>query len=81
MVCLTDRVENKTASSPGPDRVIITQDCEEAGVITHSGAQGNNFVECEAIEGDDDDDDDDDDSDDSGSDNSDGDSDEDDDSR
>ncbi|QPG98411.1 hypothetical protein C2857_007582 [Epichloe festucae Fl1] len=32
--------------SPGPDRVIITDGCQLAGVITHSGASGNNFVGC-----------------------------------
>ncbi|KZZ99205.1 Guanyl-specific ribonuclease F1 [Moelleriella libera RCEF 2490] len=31
---------------PGPDRVIITDSCDLAGVITHSGARGNNFVGC-----------------------------------
>ncbi|EFY92159.1 hypothetical protein J3458_004308 [Metarhizium acridum] len=33
--------------SPGPDRVIITQDCKQAGVITHHGAANkNSFVPC-----------------------------------
>ncbi|KAK2609103.1 hypothetical protein QQS21_002330 [Conoideocrella luteorostrata] len=32
--------------SPGPDRVIVTDSCQLAGVITHSGASGNNFVGC-----------------------------------
>ncbi|KAH0600771.1 hypothetical protein MHUMG1_01770 [Metarhizium humberi] len=32
--------------SPGPDRVIITKDCKQAGVITHKGASGNSFVTC-----------------------------------
>ncbi|PHH90330.1 hypothetical protein CDD83_3966 [Cordyceps sp. RAO-2017] len=31
---------------PGPDRVIITEDCEQAGQITHSGAGGSSFVGC-----------------------------------
>ncbi|CEJ83173.1 Putative Ribonuclease/ribotoxin [[Torrubiella] hemipterigena] len=31
---------------PGADRVIINANCEEAGVITHQGASGNNFVAC-----------------------------------
>ncbi|QUC21142.1 uncharacterized protein UV8b_05385 [Ustilaginoidea virens] len=31
---------------PGPDRVIITDDCEISGVITHTGASGNSFVGC-----------------------------------
>ena len=35
------------AGSPGPDRVIINQDCKPAGVITHTGAsQRNGFVSC-----------------------------------
>ena len=33
--------------SPGPDRVVITEDCELAGSITHTGASGNNFVACD----------------------------------
>ncbi|GJN73411.1 ribonuclease/ribotoxin [Purpureocillium lilacinum] len=32
--------------SPGPDRVVITQSCQQAGQITHTGASGNNFVGC-----------------------------------
>jgi hypothetical protein len=36
-----------TGGSPGADRVVITEDCEEAGAITHTGADGNNFVACE----------------------------------
>ncbi|RDA89715.1 hypothetical protein CP533_2518 [Ophiocordyceps camponoti-saundersi (nom. inval.)] len=31
---------------PGPDRVIITEDCRQAGQITHSGAGGNSFIGC-----------------------------------
>ncbi|EZF21996.1 hypothetical protein H112_05152 [Trichophyton rubrum D6] len=31
---------------PGPDRVIITKDCQRAGEITHSGAQKGGFVAC-----------------------------------
>ncbi|KAJ6789130.1 hypothetical protein PWT90_01522 [Aphanocladium album] len=30
--------------SPGADRVIINAKCQLAGVITHQGASGNNFV-------------------------------------
>jgi hypothetical protein len=37
-----------TGGRPGPDRVVITSDCREAGVITHSGAKGNAFVACES---------------------------------
>lgn len=34
--------------SPGPDRVVITEDsCRQAGTITHTGASGNNFVACQ----------------------------------
>ncbi|XWW97100.1 hypothetical protein V2A60_005081 [Cordyceps javanica] len=36
-----------TGGSPGADRVIINRQCDEAGVITHRGASGNNFVGCE----------------------------------
>ncbi|EGE06738.1 ribonuclease Th1 [Trichophyton equinum CBS 127.97] len=32
--------------SPGPDRVIITQKCERAGEITHTGAKRGGFVAC-----------------------------------
>ncbi|KAL7809066.1 guanyl-specific ribonuclease Th1 [Trichoderma gracile] len=32
---------------PGPDRVVIDGGCEIAGVITHTGADGNAFVACE----------------------------------
>jgi hypothetical protein len=32
---------------PGPDRVVIDGECEIAGVITHTGADGNAFVACE----------------------------------
>ncbi|KJZ77270.1 Guanyl-specific ribonuclease F1 [Hirsutella minnesotensis 3608] len=31
---------------PGPDRVIVTEDCQQAGQLTHTGASGNNFVGC-----------------------------------
>ncbi|QUC21124.1 uncharacterized protein UV8b_05367 [Ustilaginoidea virens] len=34
------------SGNPGPDRVIITRDCKLAGVITHQGANGNGFLEC-----------------------------------
>ncbi|GBF66940.1 extracellular guanyl-specific ribonuclease [Trichophyton mentagrophytes] len=32
--------------SPGPDRVIITRECERAGEITHTGARRGGFVAC-----------------------------------
>ncbi|CAI7649757.1 unnamed protein product [Penicillium discolor] len=35
-----------TGSSPGADRVIFNDDDKLAGVITHTGASGNNFVGC-----------------------------------
>lgn len=35
-----------STGSPGADRVIINQQCELAGAITHTGAKGNNFVGC-----------------------------------
>lgn len=35
-----------TGSSPGADRVIFNDDDQLAGVITHTGASGNNFVGC-----------------------------------
>ncbi|CAE6407102.1 unnamed protein product [Rhizoctonia solani] len=41
-----------TGESPGPDRVIIGSirgsDAAYCGLITHTGAQGNNFVQCES---------------------------------
>ncbi|OJJ88668.1 extracellular guanyl-specific ribonuclease RntA [Aspergillus glaucus CBS 516.65] len=36
-----------SGGSPGADRVIFNEDGELAGLITHSGASGNNFVACE----------------------------------
>ncbi|CAI6090156.1 hypothetical protein V2G26_006352 [Clonostachys chloroleuca] len=36
-----------TGGSPGADRVVITEDCQFAGAITHTGASGNNFVACD----------------------------------
>lgn len=35
-----------SGGSPGADRVIFNTDNQLAGVITHTGASGNNFVEC-----------------------------------
>nr|POF07067.1 guanyl-specific ribonuclease f1 [Quercus suber] len=35
-----------TGGSPGADRVIFNEDGQYAGVITHTGASGNNFVGC-----------------------------------
>ncbi|KAL4922485.1 Ribonuclease/ribotoxin [Aspergillus aurantiobrunneus] len=32
--------------SPGADRVVFNEDGDLAGVITHTGASGNNFVSC-----------------------------------
>ncbi|KAL4899795.1 hypothetical protein BDW74DRAFT_183439 [Aspergillus multicolor] len=32
--------------SPGADRVVFNEDGQIAGVITHTGASGNNFVSC-----------------------------------
>lgn len=37
-----------TGGSPGPDRVIFTGDCTYEGVITHTGASGNDFLQCVA---------------------------------
>jgi hypothetical protein len=34
------------SEGPGPDRVIFNDACELAGVVTHTGAGGNNFVLC-----------------------------------
>ncbi|EXJ82865.1 ribonuclease T1 [Capronia epimyces CBS 606.96] len=33
--------------SPGPDRVIFNTDGDLAGVITHTGASGNDFLQCD----------------------------------
>ena len=35
-----------SGGSPGADRVIINDNCDLAGVLTHTGASGNNFKEC-----------------------------------
>ncbi|KAJ5771136.1 uncharacterized protein N7511_003187 [Penicillium nucicola] len=35
-----------TGGSPGADRVIFNTNDQLAGVITHTGASGNNFVAC-----------------------------------
>lgn len=34
------------SEGPGPDRVVFNDYCELAGVVTHTGAGGNNFVLC-----------------------------------
>jgi hypothetical protein len=35
-----------SGGSPGPDRVIFNEDGDYAGVITHTGASGDDFVAC-----------------------------------
>ncbi|KAI4237094.1 MAG: hypothetical protein LQ352_007960, partial [Teloschistes flavicans] len=35
-----------TGGSPGADRVIFTKSCAYQGVITHTGADGNDFLQC-----------------------------------
>ncbi|OJJ33308.1 hypothetical protein ASPWEDRAFT_115767, partial [Aspergillus wentii DTO 134E9] len=35
-----------SGGSPGADRVVFNSDGELAGLITHNGASGNNFVQC-----------------------------------
>lgn len=35
-----------SGGSPGPDRVIFTRSCAYEGSLTHTGASGNNFVQC-----------------------------------
>ncbi|KAL4864608.1 hypothetical protein BDV12DRAFT_9595 [Aspergillus spectabilis] len=35
-----------SGGSPGADRVVFNEDGQLAGVITHTGASGNNFVSC-----------------------------------
>lgn len=35
-----------TGGSPGPDRVIFDENCDFEGVITHTGASGNDFLQC-----------------------------------
>ncbi|KAJ0421599.1 Ribonuclease/ribotoxin [Aspergillus carlsbadensis] len=35
-----------SGGSPGADRVVFNQNNQLAGVITHTGASGNNFVSC-----------------------------------
>ncbi len=34
------------SEGPGPERVVFNDYCELAGVVTHTGAGGNNFVLC-----------------------------------
>ncbi|OTA80808.1 hypothetical protein M434DRAFT_86027, partial [Hypoxylon sp. CO27-5] len=35
-----------TGGSPGADRVVFNSNGNYEGAITHTGASGNNFVEC-----------------------------------
>ncbi|KAL4946729.1 hypothetical protein BDV06DRAFT_218193 [Aspergillus oleicola] len=35
-----------SGGSPGADRVVFNENGQTAGVITHTGASGNNFVSC-----------------------------------
>lgn len=35
-----------TGGAPGPDRVVFNTNGDYAGSITHTGASGNNFVQC-----------------------------------
>ena len=37
-----------SGGSPGPDRVIFTGEGSYEGVITHTGASGNDFLQCTA---------------------------------
>ncbi|KAL8743328.1 MAG: hypothetical protein Q9190_004309 [Brigantiaea leucoxantha] len=37
-----------TGGSPGPDRVIFTSGCKFEGLLTHTGADGNDFLQCRA---------------------------------
>ncbi|KAF2155385.1 ribonuclease-domain-containing protein [Myriangium duriaei CBS 260.36] len=39
-----------TGGSPGADRVIFNTNGEYAGVITHTGASGNDFVACSSTD-------------------------------
>ena len=39
--------EEYEGGSPGPDRVVFNEKCQLAGVITHTSAGGNSFVECQ----------------------------------
>lgn len=36
-----------SGGSPGADRVVFNTDGELAAVVTHTGAQGNDFLECD----------------------------------
>ncbi|KAF6821930.1 guanyl-specific ribonuclease f1 [Colletotrichum plurivorum] len=42
-----DGADHLIAGKPGPDRIIINEECVLAGQITHTGANGNAFVGCE----------------------------------
>lgn len=44
---LADGTTFDGGEGPGPDRVVFNDNCELAGVVTHTGAGGNNFVLCE----------------------------------
>lgn len=35
-----------TGGAPGPDRVVFNTQGQLAGVVTHTGAEGNDFVAC-----------------------------------
>ncbi|KAL8712680.1 MAG: hypothetical protein Q9220_003212 [cf. Caloplaca sp. 1 TL-2023] len=37
-----------TGGSPGADRVIFTGSCAYQAVLTHTGAAGNDFLQCRA---------------------------------
>jgi len=43
---ILDDFQEYDGGSPGPDRVVFNEDGTLAGVITHTGASGNGFVEC-----------------------------------
>ncbi|KAH0838937.1 hypothetical protein AYO21_05983 [Fonsecaea monophora] len=44
---ILDTFKVYNGGSPGPDRVIFNDDGDYAGVITHTGASGDDFVACE----------------------------------
>jgi len=45
---ILDDFEVYDGGSPGPDRVIFNTNGDLAGVITHTGASGDDFVGCDA---------------------------------
>ena len=46
-----DNFKSYDGGSPGADRVVYNDNCDLAGVITHTGASGDDFVGCSGTDG------------------------------